>query len=417
MTETKTRDHFHVPVTRTLSSVLTLVVAGAALVAADPAGAAQRAESGSVTTTKIAADSSDFGAFGIAVDLNADGTTAIVGAQQHNGNRGGAYIFSLVDGTWMKTADLTRSALQYGDSYGNAVAINGDGTWAAVAEVGWQQLSGRVFVFHRVAGAWHLVSRLHARTPTPYTHFGDSISMDAAGDTIAVGILGAHGFIGRVQLFQRNDSRWQRVDLRPAGTDQQDFGQAVALSTDGSTVVVGANTFKSGVGAAYVFQNDGAGWQRVARLKAKPQVAGANFGNAVAVNTDGSTVAVGAVYEGSGAAYVFTEDAGAWQQTSRLAETGSQQYGSAVSLDGRGTTVIVGAEASQVTGTAYLYSFDGSAWTLQATLTPDGQDQAFFGVSAGLDANGDTGLVGASSDDDGVEGQSGYGAVYVESIS
>jgi hypothetical protein len=402
-----------------VASVVTLVLAGAGI-AAGPANASQPSHSGpptgpGLTTTKIAADASDFGAFGIAVDLTADGTTAIVGAQQHNGNRGGAYIFTLVDGTWTKTADLTRSVLQYGDSYGNSVAVSGDGTWAAVAEVGWQQLSGRVFVFHQNGTKWHLVRRLHAKTPTPYTHFGDSISMDAAGDTLAVGVLGARGFIGHAEVFHRTASGWQHRSLKPAGSGQQDFGQAVAVSTDGSTIVVGANTFKSGTGAAYVFRSTGDGWDRVSRLTAKPQFAGANFGNAVAVDGDGSTVLVGAVYEGAGASYVFTDNGARWKQTARLAEVGTQQYGSSVSLDGSGATALVGAEASQTTGTAYLYTYDGSSWTLEDTLTPDVHDQALFGVSASLDDGGDTGLVGAAFDDDGVGGQSGYGAVYVES--
>src|SRR5205807_4392659 len=99
--------------------------------------------------------------------------------------------------------------LQFADSYGNAVAISADGSLAMVGEVGWQQLTGQVLVFQRTAAGWVSVAKLVAPDATPFSHFGDAISMDAAGDRAVIGALGADGFVGRGYVFSRaQDGQW-----------------------------------------------------------------------------------------------------------------------------------------------------------------------------------------------------------------
>jgi hypothetical protein len=188
------------------------------------------------------------------------------------------------------------------------------------------------------------------------------------------------------------------------------------MSADGSTVIVGANSYQSGLGAAYVFGRSGDTWSREARLTGKPHTASANFGNAVALDADGSTALVGAVYQGAGAAYVYDHKTAGWHQASELTVSGTSQFGSAVGLDAAGDTAVVGAEAAQTSGTAYVFGGSGGSWTQQDVLTPTVTDQALFGIAVSLDAAGDLAIVGAAFDDDGVPGQSGYGAIYLEPL-
>lgn len=369
---------------------------------------------------KIAADPSDAGSFGIALDVTPDGSTAIVGAQQHNFNRGGAYVFQRGSTGWTKTADLTIPGLQFGDSYGNAVAISADGTWAFIGEVGWQQLTGRVLVFHHVAGVWQSMGKLVSPDPEPFTHFGDSISIDAAGDEAVIGELGAGGFVGRAYVFGRDpDGTWSmRQELaaqEPPAAGQLDFGTSVSLSSDGSTALVGANVYKAAAGAAYVFRNEGGQWVEVGKLMAGVPQVGADFGTSVSLDADGTTALVGAVYEDDavGAAYVFTDVHGAWVQAARVSVSDADQFGNAVALNASGTEMVVGAEASQTTGTAYLYSSGTGGWVRTNVLRPSVTDRALFGVAVSMDAIGDEAVVGAAFDDGGQPTQSGFGAVYV----
>lgn len=381
---------------------------------------------------KIAADLSDAGAFGIAVDVTPDGGTAIVGAQQHNFNRGGAYLFQRVGSQWAKTADLTIDGLQFGDSYGNAVAISADGTWAMVGQVGWQQLTGRVLVFHKTADGWQSAGKLVGPDPTMYTHFGDSISMDAAGDTAVIGELGADGFVGRAYVFSRGaDDVWamsqELAAPEPAAVGQLDFGTSVSLSADGSTALIGANAYKAAAGAAYVFRDEGGRWSQVGKLLADLPQSGAYFGTSVALDATGATALVGAVYENGavGAAYVFRPAGGAagtggtggaggtWTQVARLAVADANQFGNAVAINQGGTEAVVGAEASQTTGTAYVYTVTPIGWVHTETLWPPVSDRALFGVAVSLDAVGDEAVIGAAFDDDNQPTQSGFGAVYI----
>src|SRR6266853_4469015 len=91
-----------------------------------------------------------------------------------------------------------------------------------------------------------------------------------------------------------------------------EFGFAVALSSDGNTLAVGApaeasvatgiggnqadNTAPS-AGAVYVYTRSGATWTQQAYIKASNAEAGDQFGTSVALSSDGSTLAVGATGE------------------------------------------------------------------------------------------------------------------------
>ena len=92
-----------------------------------------------------------------------------------------------------------------------------------------------------------------------------------------------------------------------------EFGFAVALSSDGNTLVVGApgeasaasvnpadNTALS-AGAVYVYTRSGTTWTKQAYVKASNPEAGDQFGASVALSSDGTTLAVGATGEDSSA--------------------------------------------------------------------------------------------------------------------
>ncbi|MGI8856212.1 MAG: IPT/TIG domain-containing protein [Thermomicrobiales bacterium] len=87
------------------------------------------------------------------------------------------------------------------------------------------------------------------------------------------------------------------------------FGYAVALSSDGNTALIGAYQDNTAVGAAFVFTRSGGGWtQQGSKLTGSGEVGQGDFGNAVALSGDGNTALIGAYYgnSGVGAAFAFT---------------------------------------------------------------------------------------------------------------
>lgn len=247
-------------------------------------------------------------------------------------------------------------------------------------------------------------------------HFGDSVSI--SGDTIVVGAPGANA----AYVFVKPAGGWmnlvQTAKLTASdGTSDDYFGMAVSIS--GDTIVVGAS-YNDGngenAGAAYVFEKPVSGWTNMtetAKLTASDGQAWHLFGNSVAVS--GSTIVVGAVFEGirssnTGAAYVFEKPGTGWldmTETAKLTagdKANYDEFGNAVAISGN--TIVIGAhsddDAGEGTGSAYVFEKPAAGWndmtqTVKLTAS-DGAAGDAFGSSVSI--SGDTIVVGAPGDDD-----------------
>ena len=145
------------------------------------------------------------------------------------------------------------------------------------------------------------------------------------------------------------------------------FGCSVAVSSDGSTVVVGAYSDDdkgSGSGSAYVYRWNGSSWVET-KLVASDGAADDYFGYSVAVSSDGSTVVVGAQYDDdkgtdSGSAYVYRWNGSSWVETKLSAGDGSagDQFGQGVAVSEDGSAIVGGAYLDDVGSN----SSQGSVW-------------------------------------------------------
>ena len=212
------------------------------------------------------------------------------------------------------------------------------------------------------------------------------------------------------------------------GGNQGHNGNSIALSGDGSTMVVGAPYESSGsrgvngdqndnsayaAGAVYMFARQGTSWVQQAYIKASNTDQSDHFGASVALSRDGNTLAVAAPWESSaataingdqhdnslrqaGAVYVFTRAGSAWTQQAyiKASNTGragqgealgdGDQFGYSLALSGDGNTLAVGAisedsaaqqvngnerdDSQQSAGAVYVYNRMGTSWTQQAYL-------------------------------------------------
>lgn len=72
---------------------------------------------------ELTGDTADYGYFGDWVALSGD--TAVVGAPWRDGNRGAVYVFERHGSTWGKEVELSDSAGEQGDGFGQSVAVRG----------------------------------------------------------------------------------------------------------------------------------------------------------------------------------------------------------------------------------------------------------------------------------------------------
>ena len=187
----------------------------------------------------------------------------------------------------------------------------------------------------------------------------------------------------------------QRAELTQTdGAADDTFGYSVAVS--GNTIVVGApGVVRNGqlFGAAYVFENGGAGWVQVAKLTATN---GSRLGSSVAISGDGRTVAAGAPpFENGGTVLVFVEPAGGWGDMTETAELTPEHavegFGVSVAISADGEIVAAGSRG----GGAFVYTEPATGWA--HTSQPTGElarPVGAEGFGASIAMSGNTAVVG-----------------------
>jgi hypothetical protein len=345
--------------------------------------------------------------FGVAVAISADGRTAVIGAPEHGSDGGAAYIFVLRDGSWTQVAELTPSDGGRRDMFGSAVAIDGDGDTVLVGSPAHLDNKGAAYVFTRQhSTTWSQTAELTPSDLVVGDTFGTAVALSADGATAAVGAP-THGgsAAGWVYIFDLQRSGWtQAAELTSSdGVANDSLGNSIAISPDGRTVVAGADGRNSAVGAAYLFTLGRSGWSQAAELDPTDSTGSDNFGNAVAISTGGDTVVIGALGHRStiGAAYVYTRRESSWQQTAELAATGGaggDEFGTSVAISASGCTILSSSAGQGPDGVTYVFTLQRSGWTQAAALAPTTDNGDDSGVSVGLTADGGTALVGSLGD-------------------
>ncbi len=331
--------------------------------------------------------------FGLASALS--GTTLLAGAPGQNNGKGAVFAFTRNVNLLSQQTVLTAKDGQPGDNFGTALAFNGS-TLVVGAPLG-NNGAGVIYVFSDSSGAWNLAAELTASDGQYGDLFGDSVAL--SGNTIAVGAPGRNSNTGAAYVFGLQGSTWsQQAELTAADGQMEDcFGTSV--SVDNGNLLVGspfADTYVSAyAGAAYTYTASTGQWTPVNKLYAADGQFGAQFGTAVAIS--GSSAAVGSPGDGLlfSSVYAYAQGANAWLLTAELDDGWMQAdlFGAALALSGN--TLLVGAYGgNSSTGAAYLFTLNNSVWSLSNVYTAlDGQENDEFGASVAL--SGSSVAVGA----------------------
>lgn len=270
---------------------------------------------------------------------------------------------------------------QSGDALGTAVALSPDGATllagAPRADKGTVVDQGAAYVYTRTGATWKYQARLPAGDAPAYGRLGQSVALAPN--------LAAAGANEAVYLFTRSGATW-KLQKTLDGPPGELFGAAVALSPDGSTLIVGAYLANGpngeGQGAAYIYVRDGANWTQQGRLTAANGKPGDNFGAAVAVAGDLAIVGAAEATVGAdgyeGVAYVFARSGTTWAQQAKLQATGGQPgdaFGRSVAIlpvAGGPALAAVGAPYSGGAGAAYVFNQSGTSWSQAARLVMPG---------------------------------------------
>lgn len=190
------------------------------------------------------------------------------------------------------------------------------------------------------------------------------------------------------------------------------FGNAVAVSADGLTAVVGAYTENTNIGKAYIFERAAGAdtWSLSQTLSPEGLSSTSLFGFSVAMSASGKIIAVGTVFDSAGTVWIYSKTESTWSllgsKLSPTGNTGNSLFGSSVALSADGSILAVGGYADNSSyGAVWVYS---GANTTSRTLIGnkiapnDGTGSPSIGISIALSADGSTLAFGGSQDDSGV---------------
>ena len=296
--------------------------------------------------------------FGSAVSLSGDGGTLAVGAHGTN-FKGAAYVYTLSGGIPTSTiafADPAPPSMS-SDAFGAAVSLNTNGSVLAVGAYGTSSSQGAAYTYTKNGVNYAAPQTIPHPGAMNNDQFGATLSLSGSGGTLAVGAIGTSSYQGAVYTYAKSVGIYSLsqtlIDPAVPSITNKGFGVAVALSTDGSTLAVGETlTSNKYPGTAHIYHLNMTSYGSPQTLP-DPNATGSGFGSALALSTDGSTLAVAMPFNMSntgksfvGVAYEYSRNNGSHTIVATRNVTtpnGGELFGSAVSLSADGSMLAVGA--------------------------------------------------------------------------
>ena len=279
---------------------------------------------GEVLSAGIPADG-----FGAALDMSTTGELLAIGAPYEAtlaAWAGRASVWHWTGTLWELRGSPVLGTEMYSGT-GGTIELNASGNLLAVGQEG----ESRVLVMDWDGADWTPKDTLWGNQ-----NFGNSLSMDASGLTLAVGGESLSVSNGRVQVFAFNGS-----DYVPKGGPIDGMGDdlflgweqhALKLREDGEFIVAGSlgNVVENQVlGRVRLLQFDGQNWIDLAEIPGSGITE--QLGRSISMNADGSAIALGTPYtngevQDAGIVRVFVQTAPSGIATARPAEGSVQAF-------------------------------------------------------------------------------------------
>jgi hypothetical protein len=242
--------------------------------------------------------------FGCSVSINNAGDIVVVGASNANSSTGYVKIYKLVSDVWtLQGAKLTGEA--NGGEFGCSVSINGLGDIIAIGAYRANNAKGYVEIYKNISGTWTLQgTRLLGEAVND--NFGYSVSINDLGDIVVIGAFYANSYTGYVKVYKFISGTWIQQGTRIDGNAENAyFGKSVSINDAGDIIAIGAPNSYDYRGSVKIYKFASDSWvQQGITIIGAQYVGSVDLGNSVSLNSAGDTIAIGAQQNNAATGYV-----------------------------------------------------------------------------------------------------------------
>ena len=363
-------------------------------------------------------DGAAAGDFSGEVSINATGDRVAIGAHQHDGingiHSGHTRIYEYSGSGWIQLgSDIDGEAAE--DYSGNRLSINAAGDRVAIgARLNDDRgpRAGHTRIYEYSGGSWiQLGSDIDGAAAEDYS--GDSVSLNAAGDRVAIGATQTGSYdinSGYTRIYEYDGTNWiqlgSHIDGEAAGDKS---GYSVSMNNAGNRVAIGSADNSADAGHTRIYEYNDTNWVQLG-LDIDGEAAGDNSGISVSLNAAGTRVAIGAFRDNingikSGNVRIYEYSGGSWVQLASDigGEAAGDMSGSSVSMNDAGDRVAIGARLNDGNGInsghTRIYEYSGGSW-IQLACDIDGEAaEDYSGDSVSLNAAGNRVAIGARLND------------------
>jgi len=262
-----------------------------------------------------------------------------------------------------------------------------------------------------------------------YDYSGWSVSLSYDGTIVAISAPYNNSdngnYSGHVRIFEYDGTIWTQLGQDIDGEARGDFsGNSVSLSNNGNIVAIGSylndsNSINSG--HVRIYQYDGTIWKQLGGdIDGEAEDDNSSF--SVSLSSDGTIVAIGAIYNdgngsNSGHVRIYKYDGTSWIQlgVDIDGEAADNVSGYSVSLSADGKIVAIGGPGNDGNGSnsghVKIFELIGSSWTQKGSSIPGEAAVDQSGYSVSLSSDGTIVAIGAHYND-GNGSNSGHVRIY-----
>lgn len=244
----------------------------------------------------------------------------------------------------------------------------------------------RVYVYRHNGNEWETPYIIESPSEN-IIEFGGSLDISDDGNRIVVGAPGYENALNQAGIAYRydwNGTNWIR-SIIGEGEPEDDtvegrcsFGDAIAISDDGNTIIIGDRSADGYLGGAYVYRYDGTNWAEYKiqnPFYAEPESNYDSYGNAIAISGDGNTIAIANDDNNYRFTGIYKFDGTSWNQISisplqNPLNPSSNYFGSSITMNDEGDFIIIGDSDSSLGEKVFIYEWDGTDWTYSTLISP-----------------------------------------------